>query len=145
MILIFSGQKNFIKIITFILTYPLRCCLKKVFARKQNKRRFLDFQNKYLNKTKIYNSYTELKTADFTYDCLIAGSDQIWNFFDYSLKEANNLIHTYFLDFGGSNVKRISCASSFGKDNLNGNHIDEIKTLMQKFDFVKYIEREVAK
>lgn len=140
MILIFSGQKNFIKRITFILTYPLRCCLKKVFARKQNKRRFFDFQNKYLNKTKIYNSYTELKTADFTYDCLIAGSDQIWNFYDYSLNEAYNLIHTYFLDFGGSNVKRISCAASFGKDNLNGKHIDEIKPLMQKFDFVSVRE-----
>ena len=129
-----------LKACVFILTYPLRYIFKKNFEKKQNKRKFSDFQNKKLNMTKIFNSYDELKKSTLVYDCLIAGSDQIWNFYDYSLNDAYNLIHTYFLDFGDANIKRLSCAASFGKDSISKNHIDEIKPLIQKFDFISVRE-----
>lgn len=138
--ILLKKNEGLVKACVFILTYPLRYILKKNFEKKQNKRNFSVFQNRNLNMTKIFDSYNELKNSTLSYDLLIAGSDQIWNFYDYSLTDAYNLIHTYFLDFGNSDIKRISCAASFGKDSINKNHIDEIKPLIQKFDFVSVRE-----
>lgn len=58
--------------------------------------------------TQRFNSYQELKTANFDFDCLLVGSDQTWN-----PKISRDLCRAFFLDFGGDNVRRVSYASSF--------------------------------
>lgn len=62
----------------------------------------------------------ELKARKWDYDCLIVGSDQVWN-----PQIALDKLEAYFLNFGDDNLKRFSYASSFGiaewpqnKDNL---------------------------
>lgn len=71
---------------------------------------FAQFQRKfYAPKTGLFNNLKELKSASFNYDYLIVGSDQVWN-----PAISKDLCMAFFLNFGGSNVKRISYASSFG-------------------------------
>lgn len=99
-----SGVKNLIK---SILAFPLN------FKRMKNYQKFINYN---LNLSKEINSYEELKKyCEKELDCVIVGSDQVWNS-DITQKE--NKI--YFLE--GINVEKVSYAASTGdnkKDDLN--------------------------
>lgn len=62
----------------------------------------------YPPETREFTNVEELRNANFDYDCLIVGSDQVWN-----PQISKDKCLAYFLDFGGENVKRLSYASSF--------------------------------
>lgn len=62
----------------------------------------------YPPETREFISLDELRKAKLDYDCLIVGSDQVWN---PDISKDNCL--AYFLDFGGDNLLRLSYASSF--------------------------------
>jgi hypothetical protein len=124
------------KIKTFLLSFKLGKFLLYQKNKKTdqwinyNQRNFEKFQDKYLNQSKkTYHFYDELVKEPPEADAYIAGSDQIWNFSDYSLDEAKAKLHAFFLDFGSSNIKRISYAASFGKENLQDDFIKEITPL----------------
>lgn len=59
--------------------------------------------------TMILQSMDDLNAIASNYDCLVVGSDQVWN-----PEISKNKCLAYFLDFGGSDIRRISYASSFG-------------------------------
>lgn len=63
----------------------------------------------YPTETKILQSMDDLNAIASNYDCLVVGSDQVWN-----PEISKNKCLAYFLDFGGSDIRRISYASSFG-------------------------------
>lgn len=63
----------------------------------------------YPSETKILQSMDDLNAIASNYDCLVVGSDQVWN-----PEISKNKCLAYFLDFGGSDIRRISYASSFG-------------------------------
>lgn len=75
-------------------------------------------------------------------DAYIVGSDQVWNFGKGNLRIFKNVIHSYFLDFGKSETKRISYAASWGgRNNFLGNEKSEIQKLLKNFDFISVREK----
>lgn len=92
-------------------------------------RKFNSFWQTHIPVTQRYHNLKELQDNPPIADAYIVGSDQVWN--PALTKDFKNL---YFLDFGKSNVKKISYASSFGTDKWNYNeHTAEIKKLLEQF------------
>lgn len=68
------------------------------------------FMNKYYpSQTSLIHDMDDLKKRQFDYDCLLVGSDQVWN----PMISGDKCL-AYFLDFGNKKMKRLSYASSFG-------------------------------
>ena len=87
---------------------------------------FARFRNKYYpTKTKFIKDFTTLKNKNFTYDCLLVGSDQVWN---PEISKDNYL--AYFLDFGPHNINRVSYASSFGISKWPKNRQQEYNNIL---------------
>lgn len=73
-------------------------------------RKFNSFMNRfYSHQTSIIHDVQELRERSFDYNCLLVGSDQVWN----PMISLDRCM-AYFLDFGNSNMKRVSYASSLG-------------------------------
>lgn len=71
---------------------------------------FNHFMKKYYpSETAYISDIDELRSKCFDYDCIMVGSDQVWNP-NISL----DMCMAYFLDFGNNSVRRVSYASSFG-------------------------------
>lgn len=86
---------------------------------------FNRFRKKYYpSKTDFINSFLSLKRKDFNYNCLLVGSDQVWN-----LDISKDKYLAYFLDFGSPNIRRISYASSFGISEWPTNKQEELKKI----------------
>ena len=94
------------------------------------------FRKVNLNLTDRYTSLDEVKINALSFDCLITGSDQVWNPFGI---HAHGLI--YFLPFGGANTKKISYAASFGCINYPKDVMKRIKPLITKFDAISLREK----
>lgn len=81
------------------------------------------------------SNYQEL----LDYDIYIAGSDQVW-----ACSSVNKYVKHCMFDFlkDKKNIKRISYAASFGKDEFcsDSDYIQECKQLLQKFDAVSVRE-----
>lgn len=71
---------------------------------------FRDFHEEYMNLSKRYVSMDELRNDPPEADCLITGSDQVWN-----LTSNSALTPAYFLDFGKPDCIRFSYAASIEK------------------------------
>lgn len=113
-----------------------RCFFKKRFwlfllnLKEYIKEMKLDtFRKKYLNETILYKSLDELKRNPPQLDMYICGSDQIWNSYFTTKGEGNKPTSTYFLNFGGTSVKRIAYAVSFGCEV----YPDEASDVAQKY------------
>ncbi len=87
-------------------------------------KKFEKFIREVLPSTRPYHSYEALRNAQFDYDLLITGSDQVWNG-----NITRGISGAYFLAFGDENVKRISYAASIGKDAFD----EEEKVVVQKY------------
>lgn len=95
------------------------------------------YWGKYIPKTKHYKSYSDIDNFEEDFDCIIVGSDQVWN--PLITKEYANI---FFLDFASSNIKKISYASSFGCDEWP-NELDRVKVkeLLNNFLYVSCREQ----
>lgn len=83
---------------------------------------FKEFIDEHLNLTKAYSSKEEIDVSEF--DAIISGSDQVWN----PRLTGNDM--TYFLDFAGEGMKKVSYAASIG---LNGDLFMEHKDVFEKY------------
>lgn len=116
--------------------------LKKSRTEPDKARKYHEFErfiNHTLNTTEPMTKLAELKKANFDYDIMIAGSDQIWN---GGLTSGVN--PAYLLSFGKNEIKRISYAASIGRD-----EIPEIEHLffsryLRDFDYIS-VREEKAK
>lgn len=88
-----------------------KALLNKKQANIRNNR-FESFHKANTKFSKEYRTINKLYDNPPIYDVYISGSDQIWNPDIYSS------IKPYFLTFAPKNSKKISYASSFGKNNL---------------------------
>lgn len=68
-----------------------------------------------------------LREAAKRYDGVICGSDQVWNPF------ITGTDLSFFLDFCGSDTKRIGYAPSFGISEFSGEFTDQIRPELEKF------------
>jgi hypothetical protein len=82
----------------------------KFLRRREGKKLIADFKRfkeSHIEFTKCYNSYEELKKDNIEADCLITGSDQVWN-----IHTTPEYVKARFLDFGKKNAIRFSYAAS---------------------------------
>ncbi len=108
---------------------------------KTNDRKFDVFREKYLNFSEYeYKTIFELQKNPPKADMYIVGSDQVWNFLLWDFNQAKNLIHAYMLDFGNSDIKRISYAASWGISQIPEKFKNEIKPLLRVFNYVSVRE-----
>ena len=101
-----------------------------------------EFISKYINLSKFrYRTSSDLskKQELVNYDVYISGSDQVW-----ACLEPSSYVKHCMFDFlrGRTEIKRISYAASFGKDEFckDPAYIQECKQLLQKFDAISVRE-----
>lgn len=117
------------------LTFYIKKIVKFEFFELLKEIKLKQFRNKNLRLTnKIYNCYEEKKYLNF--DCIICGSDQIWNRF--LTLQNNNL--TYFLSFASSDTKKIAYAASFGTNEIPDEMSKIIKTPLTNFSSISVRE-----
>lgn len=123
-----------------------RRCTAFLFADKSFEHRqrevFLDFLHHDIDLSEQeYGSVFELKAQPPVAEAYIAGSDQIWNFYNNKLSVVKDHIHAFFLCFGNENIRRISYAASFGGDTFKAEYANEIEPLLARFNAVSVREK----
>jgi hypothetical protein len=92
-------------------------------------RKFDSFWRRYIPTTRRFRSLQDIMDNPPVADCYMVGSDQVWN---PDITRKFSLL--YFLNFGKSETKRISYASSFGVSKWSHNELTaEIKRLLINF------------
>lgn len=99
-------------------------------------RRFERFISKSLRITGEFTSFRELKKADFTYDALITGSDQVWN---STITKGIN--PAYLLAFGPTGARRIAYAVSIGTETVPEQEKEMLTEHLKHFDFISVREK----
>ncbi len=93
------------------------------------KRVFGRFQKKYLNLTdKTYWKVEDFEDFEDVADVYFAGSDQVWN-----TGWNKGVIPPYYLSFVPEGKLKFSYSSSFGKDEISGREVIEVKKYLEKF------------
>lgn len=131
------GKRIFCK---FVLKKKLSVFYERDKTREiENKQRnTLEFVRKHIDR-QIFKNYKEIKEG--TYDCLIAGSDQVWRQ-RYAISMLGGVAHAY-LDFAESwNVRRIAYAASFGTEDWEYDDAETIrcKELAKLFSMISVRE-----
>ena len=98
-------------------------------------KQFKEFNDKYLDCTSIYKSYSELKNNPPFANIYIAGSDQIWNSYLPNGRDA-----AFYLAFGSEKIKRISYAASLGISYVDKNSLPNIKQWLKNFSAISVRE-----
>ena len=93
---------------------------------------FKIFTDKYMTNSKIYNDNNLVRAAK-EYDCLICGSDQIWN--------PNVAKPGYFLSMVDMECIKVSYAASIARNSLTKYEQRKMLPLIKKFDFVSVREK----
>lgn len=114
-----------------------------LFVRKKKQKRliqsFVDFHEQHLNLTRVYKSIEDLRNNVPDVDCLITGSDQVWNMgSNPSFKPA------HFLDFGKRKLLRFSYAASIEKLNYTEEQKKQVRNWLSFFDGIS-VREESAK
>ena len=100
-------------------------------------------QRYYPLETEEFHTIEELQSSNLDYDCLVVGSDQVWN---PDISKDKCIV--YFLDFGGEKIKRVSYASSFGLTEWpegKMNLLPKIKRALSRFDAISVRESDGVK
>ena len=102
----------------------------------KRKRAFDNFRKSFLRLTeKRYNSIKELRQSPPDADVYFAGSDQIWNTLFPNGKDP-----AFYLDFLPNSKVKASYAASFATDYIEKKYHSEIKTRLNKLDFISVRE-----
>lgn len=144
-ILIYKGGKNIIynNILQQAMQYSVKDIIHKVKQRYVKKRNnlgeelakryclFKDFMNEYTTNEMVYSDFN-LQTAAEEYDCLISGSDQVWN---------PNVGRAGFLQqMIPNHCRKISYAASIARDDLSAHERDIMIPLIEKFHAISVRE-----
>lgn len=121
--------RNIIRNILLFFNYKARA------PKKKRIKKFDDFKKNSIKQSSIFYNCENLKQSLNDYDCIITGSDQVWNM---SLFPASY----YFLDFAiNSNIKRFSYAASV-LEPIAGDYKDIIKNSLSGYSGISVRERE---
>lgn len=98
---------------------------------------FKKFKEQYLKCTQtVYKNIEDLRMNSPESDIYIAGSDQIWN-----TNLPNGHDPAFYLDFGESEIKRISYAASFAISKLQDSDKTEIAKYLSRLDAISVREK----
>jgi polysaccharide pyruvyl transferase WcaK-like protein len=110
-----------------------------VLRKKETKRLdsyFVDFHKNHLKVSREYVSMEDLINNPPDADCLISGSDQVWN-----LNTLPEFIPARFLAFGDEKAKRISYAASIEGLNYSEAQKEMVRNYLTKFDAISLREQ----
>lgn len=113
-----------------------------VIRKKQTEalqRHFSEFHCKKLILSPVYSSMEDLRQNPPDVDCLITGSDQVWN-----LRTLKEFIPARFLDFGSTGMRRISYAASIEGLNYTDEEKNKIREYLKSFSAIS-LREESAK
>ncbi len=85
------------------------------------------------------DKYIKLSNLDDSYDCVIAGSDQIWN-----IKLTGGYDKVYSLEYF-NDIKKISYASSVGDETLISKNKEQYKKILSNIDIISVREESAKK
>lgn len=109
--------------------------------RRNNRKdhKFWSFINRHLQRTKLYRTLKQLQKDPPECDMYISGSDQLWS----AKILGGKLDPAYFLNFGNSNVYRMSYAvgADFGKLEEE-NHLGKLTGLLSQMDAISLREEK---
>lgn len=94
-------------------------------------RKFNDFWSDKFPLTRRYRSADELKQNPPDADVYVVGSDQVWN-----PEITQSFSEIFFLNFGPDSIRRVSFASSFGKENWGSYQTDVVRQLLKRFQAI---------
>lgn len=98
-------------------------------------RSFRDFHAENIQKTRVYTDMDDLRNHVPKVDCLITGSDQVWN-----MNSLAKFKPAHFLDFGPSDIVRFSYAASIEKLNYTEQQKDYVAKAIASYKGVSLRE-----
>ena len=101
---------------------------------------FQNFKFEHIKFTKCYDTYAELKADDIDADCLITGSDQVWN-----MHTTPEYVNARFLEFGREKAIRFSYAASIRVMDYTQEQKKYVKTQLSKFKGISVREDSANK
>lgn len=96
---------------------------------------FRAFHRNYMVLSRVYESMKQLRNSPPEADCLIVGSDQVWN-----LSTSSEFIPARLLDFGSDGLTRISYAASIENMNYTTEQKEYVKQHLSRFKGVSLRE-----
>lgn len=111
---------------------------KRSVKRINQYKKFRSFQKNMLGCINPIYSFGELEAVCKNMDCVVVGSDQVWN------TDLTGDIKSYFLDFPLGGVKKVSYAASFGTTEINKSQQKYVKEYLPKFDVISVREQTAA-
>lgn len=115
-----------------IKTNNIKKIIKSIMFLPQNIKRKYKFN-------KCIDKFIKLSDIGEKYDCVIAGSDQIWN-----IKLTGGYDRVYSLEYF-KNIKKVSYASSVGDESLISKNIEEYKKILNNVDIISVREESAKK
>lgn len=135
-----KGQRDYYSV--YVPVYSFKHFVKNCFTlliAKRVKNEYREYEEFINNRLKLskrrYLSTDEMTSIATDYDCLICGSDQVWNVTCVDRDDA------YFLSFA-RNTKKIAYATSLGAKNINKYAVEPQKYKMYLQDFTAISVRE---
>lgn len=120
--------KEFLKIVTRLPYYTVL---------KRRQRLFDDYTQECLQMSSLYRTEQDVIKHAEEYECIVCGSDQIWNLSENAGPAANKLFYLNFPKL----QRRVSYAASFGKwVNDIGDLENELLPLLREFDYISVRE-----
>lgn len=129
---IFPNKKRKIGLARKMKSLILKAFLSVFHADK--KKSFDAFYLEYYNCSKPFRTPQELKEADFSYDILMTGSDQVWN----PMHTGDDL--SFLLAFSTDDTPKISYASSFSKSVLPEEYKITYAECLKNYKFISVRE-----
>ena len=100
------------------------------------KESFSAFHREHLKLSREYRDMNDLRSDPPAADCLISGSDQVWNL--HTLRE---FIPARFLDFGDEGARRISYAASIEDTDYSDAEKEMVRDYLKRFDRISLREQ----
>ena len=131
--------------IGYLLKHPFdifTAVKNRLFSKRDElclKQGFHAFLNRFITFTETAQTLDELQQCPPAADLYICGSDQIWNPNEIGFYTA------YFLNFGSSDVKRISYAPSFGMKKMPLEYVSDLRMYLKRLDAISVREASGVK
>lgn len=130
--------KQNLKVHLLPIVQNLFCLFHQKNKRKRNEQ-FDEFHAKYNRLTQaVYPSVRSLYEANFDYDVICIGSDQVWNY------EKGYSLEPFFACFDEKGTKKISYASSIGLSSLSKEAESVFKKELAGFSYLSVREQQAS-
>ena len=107
---------------------------------QENNRKYKQYLSQNATVSPALYNMEQLRSRYRDYDCLIAGSDQVWNS-DYN----QSVDPAYFLRFASKGTKKIAYAASCGKDSFTQAEWEKIREYTSDFSAIGMRESSAVK